>query len=159
MDDSSWLSSLPSHPIFKTLSSADRSVTRSYSFAASEGQLLPPSPDASSIHDILDGEQDGDQDADSTTQSALGNGSGRRSEKRKAERRRSVGCIARKTDLIVAAGSQLRLASLAHVKTRSDTARSSGASSSGHSYKVSLSKKEIERLSIVLELVMDYADN
>ena len=143
MDNPSWLASLPSHPIFRASSSARQSVTRSWSFAASEseGQQLPPSPDVSSIHDFLEAEHDGDIEADSTALDATatgGDNAARKSKKKrpKKERRRRVGCIARRTELVVAVGSQLRILSLANFKTRAETSNNGKMATSSPGYKV-----------------------
>ena len=104
MDDfsgHSWLDALSSHAIFKP--SASRKATASSS-------PLPPSPNASriSLHSLASGLHDElEDDQHGLAQSMLSS--------------TSACCIARKTELCVADGSQIRILNLASFKAKQES--------------------------------------
>lgn len=129
MEGLSWLESLPHHSIFTDTS---RSLARSSSINDSTFTL--PSPDASTIHG-------------GTSFATLPNGHGKATESGsngEARRQPQLSVVARKSDLLYAVGSEVRIASLAGYKAKVESqsygqaqGSSSGASASAGSYKVS----------------------
>lgn len=131
---SSWLDSLHSHPIF-------RSPASPYARDDDDdGHLLPPSPDASSIHGFNSfTNAHGRSETGSTIGTIIGGppretGNGSKGLEEVGQgRKRSNGCIARRSELLVAVGREVRIASLAGYKAKVDGGSSS---TTGGAYKV-----------------------
>lgn len=103
-----WLDALPSHAIFNSSSNGIASTSRIHNPHQGE-QQLPPSPGLSTVASFNGGD-------DSTI--LLPAGSILSSSKLK----RNAMSVVRKTELLVAVGSSIRLGDLAHFKTRVEAA-------------------------------------
>jgi hypothetical protein len=110
----SWLNALASHPIFSTLPAG--ASTSSFAIPA------PPSPNASSIRNDADDEEEEEDHHESTFRHDT--------DQSQSAGRKSKACIVRNTELALAVGKTVRIASLAAFKTRIESARSSQSSSS-----------------------------
>lgn len=120
--DQSWLNVLPNHAIFQ-LQDDMRAEGHAY---------LPASPDLSAI---------GRDDASSEVSQVLSHTHLHVSSNSSPSCRQSIMAIVRDTELVVAVGQELRIASLAEVKAKASTA--SGSSSSPGTYKVSETRSGI----------------
>ena len=97
-----WLEALAAHAVFSSSSPPSSS-------AAHHGDQLPPSPGLSTVASFH-----GDESTTFAGSHAHGSES--------AVHRHQATCVVRKTELLVAAGSAIRLADLAHFKTRVEAA-------------------------------------
>ena len=121
--DQSWLNVLPNHAIFQLQDDM-----------RAEGHApLPASPDLSAI---------GRDDASSEASQVLSNDHLHLSSSSSPSRRQSIMAIVRDTELVVAVGQELRIASLAEVKAKSSAAPA-GSSSSPGTYKVSETRSDV----------------
>lgn len=101
-----WLDALPSHAVFSTPSPS----------LLSHGEPLPPSPGLSTVASF---HGDDSLANHSSTQHGMGNAAASTSSLR---RRHQATCVIRKTELLVAVGTRIRLADLAHFKSRAEAA-------------------------------------
>jgi hypothetical protein len=97
-----WLESLSFHSIFNDNKNNNNNQT------ATDAEQLPPSPGLSTVNSF-----NGDDSIYNTS-----NAHPSTSRLPKTSSKRSITCLIRKTELLVAVGSSIRLGDLAHFKTR-----------------------------------------
>lgn len=118
-----WLDALSSHAVFSSSStSASSSIPH-----LQHGDVLPPSPGLSTVASFHGDESILQQNAHAASTSAL--------ESLKAKHQAT--CIVRKTELLVAVGQSIRLADLAHFKSRVEGAAASSTAAADDSYAAS----------------------